>query len=329
MSSLHLIWVCGILIVGGSLVNPHAQGAESLVDQARSPINLGNTQQLKRNLMPPLPVLKSSTTRFRELLAATPAERERMLDRKPLKARAVIESKIREFLALQPNDREIRLRLIQLQDSLRPLLMVPKEQRSISLSQQVAPEDQALITERLSAWDALSEDERRELFESESQFFLFIRQPNVNPEQLARWVSTLPADQKTRAEDQLKRWRALSAVERTRRAEGFARFFDLTTTERQAALGQIFEPEKQQMERTLNDFSKLSRAERDRCIEGFRKFESLLDSDREKFLRNAERWQTLSPDDRATWRRLVERVTKPIQPAPFPGAPSILATTNR
>lgn len=328
MSSLHVIWVCGSLIGIGALGNPYAQGAESPVDQARSPIKLVDVKQSKGNLMPPLPVLKSSTTRFRELLAASPAEREIILARKTLTARVVIETKIQEFLVLQPNDREIRLRLIQLQDSLRPLLMVPKEQRSISL-RQVAPEDQAIVTERLSAWDALSENERRELFESDSQFFLFIRQPNVNPEQLVRWISTLPEERKAMAGEQLKRWRALSAEERARRAEGFARFFDLTTTERQTALGQIFEPEKQQMERTLNEFSKLSQSERDRCIEGFRKFESLPLSDREKFLRNAERWQTLSPNDRATWRRLVERITKPIQPAPFPAVPSILATTNR
>jgi hypothetical protein len=281
-----------------------------------------------RPAMPPLPVAKSPTTRFRELLAASPAEREALLSRKSPAARALIESKLKEFSLLRPDEREIRLRLAQLHDTLRPLLAVPAERRDALLAL-VAAEDQSLVQERLAAWDALPEEGRRDFLESEQHLSMFLRQPETDPRKLVTLVESLPAESKASAEDQLKRWLALTPEQRSRKAAAFSRFFDLTARERKAALEQLSDPELRQIEKTLADFSTLEPAERERCIRGFRQFEALAPAEREQFLRNAERWKELSPNDRAAWRRLVRRTLAPPPLPPLPARDSMLATTNR
>jgi len=278
--------------------------------------------------MPPLPVVKSPTARFRELLAATPSEREALLARRSPAARALIESKLREFAGLRPDEREVRLRLAQLHDSLRPLLATPPDRRG-PLMTLVAPEDLPLIQERLAAWDALSEDARRDLVESERQLSVFIRQSDADPGRLATLVDSLPPENKAAAEAQLTRWLALTPEQRTRKTAAFSRFFDLSPAERSTALQQLSEPELRQMERTLADFSSLNPAEREQCIRGFRKFEALDLAEREQFLLNAQRWKALPPNDRAVWRRLVGRTLSPPPLPPLPARESMLATTNR
>jgi sugar phosphate isomerase/epimerase len=52
-------------------------------------------------------------------------------------------------------------------------------------------------------------------------------------------------------------------------------------------------------------------------------------AEREQFLRRAERWKAMSPNDRAAWRRLVEKaLTSPRKP-PFPAEETMLASPPR
>lgn len=277
---------------------------------------------------PPVPVPKSPTARFRELLAANPAERERLLARKSPAARALIEAKLQEFSSLRPDEREIRLRLAQLHDSLRPLIAVAPGQRSQLLAL-VATEDRPWIDERLAAWDGLTEEARRDIVESEKQLSWVIRKPDTDPKKLAEYLATLPDGSKAAAEAQMKRWLALSPDERARKTAAFSRFFDLSENERRVALQTISEPELKQMEQSLAAFSELAPMEREQCIRAFRKFAALGPEEREQFLRNAGRWQAMSPNDRAAWRRVVERALKPPSLPPFPAKDTMLATTNR
>ncbi len=278
--------------------------------------------------LPPLPVAVSPTARFRELLAASPAEREALLARKSPTARALIESKLREFSALRPDEREIRLRLAQLQDSLRPLLAAGTEGRAALLSQ-VAEEDRPWIEERLVAWDALPEAERRDLLESERQLSLFVRQTETDPRRLETLVHSLPPEGRAAAEKQLRTWLSLTPAERSRKSAAFSRFFDLSPREREAALRQLSGTELRQMERALVDFASLDAEMRERCLRGFRQFEALPPAEREQFLRNAEKWKALSPNDRAAWRRLVGRALTPPTVPPLPYRETSLVSTNR
>lgn len=280
--------------------------------------------------LPPVPKVRTPTDRFRELLAAKPEQREALLSRKTPAARALIEAKLREFGALRPDEREIRLRLAQFQDSLRTLLPIPPSERG-PLMAAVPGEDLPWIEERLAAWDLLTEAERRDVLESERRLSWFVRQAEVSSDRqrVEAYMATLPPPAQQAAREQMERWLALPLAERTRKAAAFSRFFDLTTAERQAALGTLSQTERVQMERALSDFAALTPDARERCVRGFQKFEALSPAEREQFLRRAERWKAMSPNDRAAWRRLVEKALSPTRKPPFPAEETMLASPPR
>lgn len=280
--------------------------------------------------LPPVPKVRTPTDRFRELLAAKPEQREALLSRKTPAARALIEAKLLEFGALRPDEREIRLRLAQFQDSLRTLLPIPPSERG-PLMAVVPEEDLPWIEERLAAWDLLTEAERRDVLESERRLSWFVRQAEVSSdrERVEAYMATLPPAARQLARDQMERWLALPLIERSRKAAAFSRFFDLTAAERQAALGTLSQTERLQMERALSDFAALTPDARERCVRGFQKFEALSPAEREQFLRRAERWKAMSPNDRAAWRRLVEKALSPTRKPPFPAEETMLASPPR
>src|SRR5207247_10209543 len=75
------------------------------------------------NVAPPtFPPPRSRVDVFRELLDMKPAEREQALAKKSATARKIIEERLKEFDALSPDQRKTRLRLMELQSELLPLL---------------------------------------------------------------------------------------------------------------------------------------------------------------------------------------------------------------
>lgn len=340
------VWVP--LVLGQSLV-PQSDPGQALLQQAdrRSsireteaapsvphPLGISKTPQVRSGpplpqqaTLPPVPKVRTPTDRFRELLAANLEQRETLLSRKTPAARMLIEAKLREFGALRPDEREIRLRLAQFQDSLRTLLPMPPTERG-PLMAAVPEEDLPWIEERLAAWDLLPEAERRDVLESERRLSWFVRQAEVSSDRqrVEAYMATLSPPAQQMAREQMERWLALPLAERSRKAAAFSRFFDLTADERQAALGTLSQTERHQMERALSDFAALTPDARERCVRGFQKFEALSPAEREQFLRRAERWKAMSPNDRAAWRRLVEKaLTSPRKP-PFPAEETMLAS---
>ena len=81
------------------------------------------------------------------------------------------------------------------------------------------------------------------------------------------------------------------------------------------------------MEKTLQAFDHLPPAQRAQCIRAFTKFAGMSPSDKREFLKNAERWSQMSPEERQTWRDLVANVPKwpPMPPMPPPPMPPQLA----
>ena len=86
--------------------------------------------------------------------------------------------------------------------------------------------------------------------------------------------------------------------------------------ERAKTLDNFNDNGRKQMQRTLQTFEKLSALDRELCVAGFEKFSELPEQERRDFLRNAERWRTLSEKDRAVWRTLVNRKAIPLPPMP-------------
>ncbi|MBL9174098.1 MAG: DUF3106 domain-containing protein [Verrucomicrobiales bacterium] len=266
---------------------------------------------------PPVPpARKAPTDLFRELLAASPAGREAMLTNRTTAARRLIESKLQEFEVLPPDQRELRLRVAELQFYLSPLLRSAPEGRARLLG--AAPvEVRPLLEERLRAWEALPADRRKDLLDSESMLSRFVRLQVADPAALTQALQAVPDERRAEVEAQFLRWRELTPGERSRRTAEFQRFFELRPGEQQKVLKMISAVERGQMEQTLQQFHQLPADQRDRAVRGFRQFMEMSASQREEFLQNAAKWQAMTPAERDAWRRVVERVTHPL-PLPIP-----------
>lgn len=276
-----------------------------------------NSERPARPAPPVPPVPKAPTDVFRELLAASPADRDRMLASRSPQARQLIESKLREFEILPPAHRELRLRVAELQYHLSPLLRAGPAERDRLLA--AAPADlRPLLTHRLEAWDALGEDQRRDLLDNEPSMTWFVRLQTLPATQVTNVLARIPAAQRAAVERGYSRWIALPPAERARKTADFQRFFELSEPERDKVLGTISPAERAQMDATLEQFAQLAPEQRARVVRGFQRFQELNATERMQFLQNAVRWQSMTPAERTAWRDLVHRVTQPLPMPPNP-----------
>ena len=76
-------------------------------------------------------------------------------------------------------------------------------------------------------------------------------------------------------------------------------------------------------------FAKLPSVQRQVCIDSFRKFANMTPEQQLQFLKNAERWQAMTPSERETWRTLVTKLP-PLPPGfGVPQLPPASSLTNR
>jgi hypothetical protein len=261
------------------------------------------------NIMPPLPQALSPVNFFRQLLAMTPQERANYLTNRPPEIRDRILVKVREYLALGPDERELRLNATELRWYLLPLLRESPANRDPRLAQ-VPDNLRDLVRSRLEQWDALPAPSRQEFLDNEHtlQYFSHVDSTNAPPDQGA---------QRGPSDAEQARWQALSVDDRQKITGQFSQFFELTPDEKQKTLNTLSDAERAQMERTLQSFDKLPPAQRHECIRAFTKFAGMSPADRAEFLKSAEHWSQLSPKERQAWRDLVAQV--PLWP-PLPAA---------
>jgi hypothetical protein len=273
----------------------------------------------------PLSVRKQSPVDFfRQLLLMTPDERDVFLTNRPPEIRARILAKVAEYEALDPNERELRLRATELRWYLLPLLHESPTNRDTRLKQ-VPASVRDLVQDRLAEWDILPPTLKDEFLEHEHILRYFARMD----------ASNNPAEDSTHAPSVTERakWNALSEPERRQIAGGFNQFFDLSPDEKQATLNTLSDAERRQMTKTLQAFEKMPPTQRDECVNAFAKFASMSDKERVEFLKNAERWSAMSPAERQAWRDLVVNVPQwPPLPigwtTPIPGENKPGAATN-
>ncbi len=267
------------------------------------------------SIVPPPP--QSPVTVFRQLLAMTPSERADYLTNRPPEIRDRILAKVREYLALSPDERELRLNATELRWYLLPMLRESPPDRAAGLAQ-VSDDLRGLVQSRLEQWDALTPQSRQEFLDNEPtlHYFSHVEPTNAPPE---------PGAQRGPGDAAQARWQALSEDERRKITAQFSRFFELTPDEKQKTLNTLSDAERAQMEKTLQSFDKLPPAQRTQCIRAFTKFAGMSPADRAEFLKNAERWSQLPPKERQAWRDLVAQVplwpplpTARIMPPPLP-----------
>jgi hypothetical protein len=274
----------------------------------------------------PSAIGKSPVDLFRQLLAMTPDERDVFLTNRPPEIRARILAKVAEYEALNPNDRELRLRATELRWYLLPLLHESPTNRAARLAQ--VPDDlQELVQNRLEEWTILPPSLQQEFLENERTLIYFTHMD----------MSNNPAENSARepGDADRARWDALSENERRQVTEGFSQFFDLTPDEKQKTLNTLSAVEQQQMKKTLQAFDKMPATQRAECVNAFAKFASMNALEKSEFLKNAERWSEMSPAERQSWRDLVVNVPQwpplPIgflPPTPPETAPAVATNHN-
>jgi hypothetical protein len=244
-----------------------------------APVPPGKSPSVPAGIMPPAP--QSPVEYFRKLLAMTPPERADYLTNRPPEVRERIVTKVGEYLALAPDERELRLRATELRWYLTPLFRTAPDNRPAALAQ--VPEDlRGLVNSRLERWDALPSDLQQELLANDRPLHYFAHVDPTNA------VTADPGQQKI--------------------AEQFNQFFDLAPEEKQKTLNTLSDAERAQMEQTLQAFDKLPPAQRAKCIRAFAQFAGMSAAERADFLKNADRWSQLPPRERTAWRDLVAQV---------------------
>lgn len=289
----------------------------------------------------PLPasgLVQSPVQLFRELLARTPNEqREFLSDRSPHDQRRIL-AKLREYESLKPNQRELRLRATELRWYLWPLLTAPATNRTAQLA--AIPDDQRkLVADRLREWDKLPAAAQKELLDNEATLRYFTQVEPATDAQKQAVLKTLSPARRAKLQAGIEQWQSLPEAQRRKTLERFNQFFDLTPGEKEKALGKLSDEERRQMERTLKKYESLPADQRVECVNAFTLFTAMSLSERQQFLKNAERWRLMSPDERQNWRELVQQLPtddappmppgfRPPGPPPLPELPGSAVATN-
>ncbi len=223
----------------------------------------------------------------------TTAERNRSLTNRSPEARARIQAKVREYLVLDADERELRLRATELRWYLTPLFRAAPAEREARFTE--VPDDlREIVKSRLVQWDLLPPPLQQEFLQNDRAKNYFAHVETTNP--------------------------AAIDPERQKIAEQFNQFFEFTSEEKAQTLGTLSEAERTQMERTLQIFEQMPPQQRQQCVKNFSRFAGMTAAERTEFLQNAERWSRMSPQERQSWRDLVAHVPQwpPLPAAPVP-----------
>lgn len=268
-------------------------------------------------LPPQPPAPTSPVDRFRQLLEMPAPEREAFLAARPPEKREYLRARLAEFEALPPEERELRLHLLNLRFYLLPLLRLEPARRAEAL-RQVPPTYRPLVADRLATWDRLPAEQRTAWLAGGAAF---VHQPLLgpgtepDPAPSNRAVSVagepLSAD--------LARWEALSTADRAPIRGQLDAFLAFSPEERQRVLGRLEAGQRESARRLVRALESQSPAERARSLEALQRLANLSPEQRQRFLQNAARWQALSETEKEAWRRLYTLL--PPRPQDLPPTP--------
>jgi hypothetical protein len=274
--------------------------------------------------LPPIP--PSPIEEFRRWLQMSEADRDQALAGYTAAKQEILKRKLQTYASMPAEDREARLRALELRWYLQPLMTKSPAERGNFL--QMIPERlHRDIIARLEHWDGLSEPIRREILADQTKREMatgYFVQSGRAPRNLPPVVMPpFPGDYAAN----LKRWETADAAARERMTAHLATFFQLPPDEQRKRLGSLLEGEHEEMQKTLDVFARLSPEDRRACVASFQKFATMDPKERASFLRNVARWQKLTPQERQTWRDLVSKLP-PMPPMPMIEPPRPSANSN-
>lgn len=280
---------------------------------------------------PPMPAQAGSPIDFfRSLITATSPEREKLLAAKEPKLRKVLEDYALKFQALPAEQRELRLRNMELRYHVTALFRTAPSNRTERLKF-VPDRDRPLIEQRLMVWDELTPEEREKALQDERMTRELIGVGLQRSSGYAAPLTGQASNQLVRIEQQFVHWQMYVPDARHARIQRtFKELFELTDEEQAREKLRplpLNDEERKLMEQTLARFKQLSVSQRITCVTNFGKFADLSPAERREFLVNAEEWQKMKPEDREAWRKLIRKVP-PLPPLPHnyrqPPLPSVV-----
>jgi hypothetical protein len=254
---------------------------------------------------------------FRMLILTNATGREQFLATKSPAARKVIEAKLSEYQAVTVQQREEKLRSLQLRWQALQMMPLKPAERAQRLAG-LPPADGTNIQRLLGPWDILPPPLQEEVLTNDLVKKILVQ--GTSERSTNAWRN----DEERNAE--LRKQQLLSH---------FPEFFELSAAEQNKALSKLTATDREQMEKTLSNFTKMSKAEREEALEGFKKFAELSEPERIAFLKTAERWRTMSANDRHLWRMIVNILQRaksnqdlPLPQMAKPPEPPSVAATN-
>jgi len=260
---------------------------------------------------------KSRIAVFRELLEMNETNRNQKLAEYSPAKRAGLEAKIKEYEALSPEQRELRLFVTELQDYLLPLMTSPATNRAAQIA--LLPTNFApMIEVRLRHWDELSPEQQKNVLENKRLLQLLTEFASTTPLHKTQTLTNMTPAQRESLQQAMTNWQSLTKYQRQVITRLYQDFFDLSPAERIKTLSKLSEAERAQIQTTVSQYYELNPRARARVRKGLDRFSSLSPLEFQEFLRSAERWRTLSPSERKAWIDLVANAS--IQPPLPPGA---------
>jgi hypothetical protein len=270
---------------------------------------------------------------FRELLAMNLAERNRALAYRPPETHRQILAKVREYEALKPDQRELRLQATELRWYLLPLMRAAPTNRTVQLS--IIPAGlRPLVEVRLQDWDKLPAEIQKEFLAKEAAILLFTQFTNKPP------TVKDPTPRPPALDERVRELQRMPPEERQQLLARWSSIFDLSEAEKDKVLRTLSASERAQMEKSLKKFGNLTPQQRANCIRYFELFASMSLEERQQLLNDAVKWSRLTPDQRKQWQELVEGAAllppaalPVLRPAPLPQrveprAKKVLATNG-
>jgi uncharacterized protein DUF3106 len=267
---------------------------------------------------PPLPPTPVDT--FRRVLGMSAPEREKFLGTLSPEKRQVVLLKLDEYQGMPAEEREKRLRALQVRFWVRQLIRLPQSNRVERLVA-LQPAVRQLVEARLAEWDRLPADLQREVVTNELVIRHIAQLPDFrfNPA-----LPPLPPDPRMAAK--LKHWNQKSEAERAEILAHFESFFtEFSPAERAKIMAR-----RPEMATNVTSIANLTEVQRERYLAGFKRFSKLTPAEQQRFLINAERWQKMSPEQQESWRILAKKLNSSSPPPPPPPRPSasVLPTTD-
>lgn len=266
----------------------------------------------------PAAASRSPVEFFRQLLAMTPDQREKSLADRPAENRAGILRKIQEYEKMNPEDRELKLRVTELRWCLPQLMRTQGADRAAILEAVSAPV-RKLVEERLRQWDILPPPLQAEVLDHQSTLGYFAGQD------FGAMTNSIPLEPPLPpgAREALARLRNLPGPQHDALIASFQKFYDFSPEERQNLLNALSAEQRAQMEKAIQLLGRIPKEQRESCLAAVTKLASLSEAEQQEFLRNAELWREMSPEERQVWRQIANRLPPlpPLPPRPMPPLP--------